>query len=293
MRGVRTGLAALALGLCATAPLAAKSKAGEEPPLGTAVDVTDPAMLAAIAEAERRGRLLWLYDQAAWHATDAMRADIDPSKVAGAAGYVVIPRDGDAMLDVVFVAERKEALLEFARYTVDVSKVVSGGPVDGDLPALSPLAERMFKARGPAIEAMVKEKYGLCSRSPANTVTLPPDENDVISFYLLTSTVHDDVYPLGGHYRADVDADNEVVSTRRYMKSCFDIQLPGTSGKMQDGKRPVATMVTYLLGDQPSEIHSFVAHYVPMQMLIITVSNEKTWRVGKDKIEQVELKKGS
>ncbi|MCP5396219.1 MAG: hypothetical protein H6918_05710 [Sphingomonadaceae bacterium] len=278
MRGITLALAALVLAMPAASPAFAKKDKAEAEKV---VEVTDPALLADIGTAETRGRLMWLYDQAAWHGTDAMMADLDPSKVEGARGYVVVPREGDAMLDVIFVAEREGALLEFARYTVDTSTVVSGGPVEGDLPALSPLAERLFKARGPALEAMGKAGYRLCSREPANTLALPPDEHGHIAFYLLTSTRETKTYPIGGHFRADIAEDGSVAGTTRYMNSCFD--LPTAQQINPNGDRGWAG-VSYLMGDTPSEIHVFASLLIPPGFMVITSRNDKLWLVEQGKI---------
>ena len=241
----------------------------------------DPALLAAVAEAETRGQMLHKYDQAAWHATDALFTSIRPEEVEDGRGYVVVPRESDAMLDTIFVVERDGALRQFARYTIDGSTVVGGGVLNGELPPLEPLAARMFAAREPAIAAMRAEEFGLCSRSNPNTLVLPPDERGNIAFYLLTSTNSNANFPMGGHYRADVSPEGNAVSTRRYMNTCFD--LPRDTPPGPDGQ-PGHAGVTYLLGETPSEIHVFVGYHMPNGFMVITTSNKKLWLVQDGKI---------
>lgn len=243
--------------------------------------LSDPVLVAAVAEAESRGQQLHKFDQAAWHATDALFARVKPDEIEGGRGYVVVPRENDPMLDTIFVVERDGELRQFARYTVDGSKVVSGGLLEGDLPRLDPVAARMFEAREPAIEAMRRAEFGLCSRSNPNTLVLPPDDQGNVAFYLLTSTTSNDIYPMGGHYRADVSPEGKAVSTRRYMKSCYD--LPRVTPPGPDGQ-PGHAGVTYLLGDAPSEIHVFVGYHMPNGFMVITTSNEKLWLVQDGKI---------
>ena len=44
----------------------------------------DPALVGEIEQAELRGKQMWLYDQAAWRATDALLADMDPATIENA-----------------------------------------------------------------------------------------------------------------------------------------------------------------------------------------------------------------
>ena len=155
------------------------------------IPVTDTALLAEVERAEARGRLLWLYDQAAWHATDALMADLDPSTIENPRGYVVVPGEREGILETVFIAERDGILHAVARYSVRGSEVAGGGPIEGTLPTLAPLAERLFRAREPALAAMSAQDYGLCSREPPNTLALPPDADGNVAFYLLTSDSRD------------------------------------------------------------------------------------------------------
>jgi hypothetical protein len=250
-----------------------------------AIPVTEPALLAELEQAELRGRQLWLYDQAAWHATDALMAAIDPATIENPRGYIVVPGASDGVLDAIFITEQAGELREFARYSVREREVIGGGPVEGDLPVLSPIAKRMFLAREPAVAVMGAEGYGLCSRSAPNTLTLPPNEEGNVSFYLLTSTLDDASYPIGGHYRADVAADGSVVSKRRYMNTCFD--LPTGPQKGPDGGEGRAG-VSYLFGDAPSEIHVFASFHFDNGFMVIAQSSRKLWLVKDGQITLVQ-----
>lgn len=235
---------------------------------------------AAVAHAEQRGQMMWLYDQAAWYATDALLGDVKPHRITNPRGYLVLPRPADAMLDAVFIVERNGELREFARYTVDGSKVVSGGVVSGELPALSQLAHKMFAARNAGIETMRKQNYRLCSRSMPNTLVLPPDGDGNIDVYLLTSTIDAGQYPMGGHFKASVDASGKVVGTRRFTNACLDLPT-GVGGGDEE---QLWTGVIYLLGDTPSEIHVFVARHLSGPLAVTTTSNTEQWLIKDGKI---------
>ncbi len=250
-----------------------------------AIAVTDPALRAEVERSEARGRLLWLFDQAAWHATDALLEDLDPAAIENPRGYVVIPGAEPGTLETLFVAERDGRLVAFARYVVRGSEVSGGGPVEGPLPALDPLAERLFRAREPALAAMAEQGFGLCSRESPNTLTLPPDADDAVAFYLLTATRATDSYPIGGHYRADVAADGSVTSTRRYMNTCFD--LPTAPQRGPDGQ-PAHAGVSYLLGDAPSEIHVFASFQFADGFMVIAQPSRKLWLVKDGEITLIQ-----
>jgi hypothetical protein len=249
-----------------------------------AIPVTDAALLADVERAEARGRMLWLYDQAAWHATDALVDDVDVATIENPRGYVVVPGAADGVLDTIFVVERDGRLQAFARYSVRQSTVIGGGPIEGALPPLEPLAERLYRAREPALAAMTEKGYGLCSREQPNTLALPPDGDDNVAFYLLTATRDTAAYPIGGHYRADVAADGRVVSTHRYMNTCFG--LPIAPQRAPDGSVGHAG-VSYLFGDAPSEIHVFASFQFPNGFMVIAQSSRKLWLVKDGQITLV------
>lgn len=275
MPRITAALMALAVaGVSAASPAAAQDE----------IVVTDPALLAEVAQSEARGRMLWLYDQAAWHATDALLEDLDPTSVANPRGYVVVPGEDDGTLQTLFVAEDEGKLKAFARYTIRGSEVIGGGPLERPLPALDPPAERLFRAREPALAAMGAQGYGLCSRESPNTLTLPPDADGNVAFYLLTSTRETDRYPIGGHYRADVSPDGTVASTHRYMNTCFD--LPTTPQQGPDGSVGHAG-VSYLFGEAPSEIHVFASFQFANGFMVIAQQSRKLWLVEDGQITLV------
>lgn len=278
---MRLQSAALALAAMATAAIVPMPVLAQARPGNEAIPVSDPQLEADIAFAERRGRDMYLYDQAAWHATDALVEEVDTAAIENPRGYIVVPRDGDAMLDTLFLQEVDGQLVSFARYTMDGSTVVSG---EADIAApvpLSPLAQRMAAVRGPAIGAMADAQYGLCSETPPNTLTLPPEADGSIAFYLLTSTVAEDTYPLGGHYRALVAPDGTVATTKRFMNSCFDLPLRAPNAPEGSVGRPG---IQFIHGDVPSEIHVFASFYFPDGLYVITSSNDMLWLVEQGRI---------
>ena len=248
------------------------------------------AEFAAAKAAETRGNLMFDYDQAAWHATDAFMDEVSKSgrdldrlaKEEGLAGYIVEPGETGALI-ATFFGRKGDALHAVARYTVKGSTVTGGGFVKaGDDPALSPLAQRMIAARDVAFDAGAQGDHGLCSRETPNTLALPPDENGVISAYILTATRTTGIYPAGGHFRFDVGPDGKLVGERRFMKGCFTVDY-----RQQDGKTPAGVFLTHLLDPQPTEIHVFVSRNIPIGLYVGTEANNAVWEVEKGHIKYV------
>lgn len=232
----------------------------------------------AAAKAEQRGLAMYAYDQAALHAADRFREDaekaggIEALREKGLRGYVVEPFL--AAFDTVFYGERDGKLFALARYTYAQGKIVGGGLLGDDEPdGLSPLATRMVAALGKAGEAMARPGHLLCSKDPPNSLVLLRDDGG-LSVYILTSTTDPKVYPAGGHYRFDFDAEGNMVHERRFMTGCFPIDL----GKVPEGTRPTL-LITHLLDPQPTEIHSFISQNVPLNLAVVTASNRYLWMV--------------
>lgn len=244
------------------------------------------AEVAAALQAEQRGAEMYAYDQAAWHATDRFQEDLrgkattmEALIAAGLKGYAVEPGQA-GRLQVTFYGERDGRRFAMARYEVDGNSFVQGGfvPADGER-GLSLLLSRIIDAREKAIAAMAKPGYELCTESPPNTIALPPQRDGSLPVYIMTSTVEANMYPAGGHFRFDFDADGKLIGQRRFMNSCFNLDY-----SPKNGVKPEVLFLTHLLDLQPTEIHSFVSRYLPLPLGIITVGNRAIWEVDKGRI---------
>ncbi len=246
--------------------------------------------LVAASAAEARGEAMFAYDRAAWHATDKFQEDlrrqgIDLAKLVaqGFKGYIVEPDEGGQLL-TSFYAQRDGRSFALARYQVTGGTVSGGGFVEPDGAAtLSLLALRMIDAREKAIQQMALPDHGLCSKSPPNTLVLPPQVDGSIPVYVLTSTATDGVYPAGGHYRFEYDADGNLSGERRFMNSCFQIEY-----RSKDGNTPKVLFLTHLLDPQPTEIHVFVQLNIPVSLGVMTVANRALWSVEAGKVRYVQ-----
>ena len=264
------GAAALALAAMAFAagPAAAQDAA------------IQPGDEAAEAIAERLGALLYTYDQVAWHGTDAFSADVQRSGIQTdwLRGFLVLPGEG-GKLWAVFYGELDGDLVEAARYQVEGSEVVGGGLLEGAARVpLSPVGRRMAALRQAAFGVMSSERLGLCARSNPNTIVLPPEADGSIAVYVMTPMTSNESYPLGGHYRFVFGADDQLVSHRRFLNSCFN--LPMAMPDAGEGNRPVGVFISHLLDPQPTEIHFFASRYVPMQLMVGTLDSGTMWTIS-------------
>ena len=237
----------------------------------------------AMRQAAARGRELYLYDQAAWHATDRFREEFDFENASFMRGYVVVPRD-DGRLDTVFYGEVDGRLVEVARYTVDGKRVEEGGLLpENARPPLSEIAMRMANARQTAAEEMRARKYALCANPPVNTLVLPPREDGSITVYILTQPTANDKYPMGGHYRFELGADGKVRDSRRFMNTCFDAAF-GQAAGAPAGSTLSSIVLSHLLDPQPTEIHVFASYYLPVTLMVATTENRLMWSVRQGSI---------
>lgn len=211
------------------------------------------AQLAAIG---RRGQLLYDYDQAAWHTTDALLAALPGAP--GVRGYIVEP--GPAGLRVTYYGSKGDTAVpifvaDYARGKVSNARIVP----ETERVGLGPMQMRMVQARTP----QGADKLKRCSAAPYNMVVLPPVTADApVEVYMLTPQAASRSYPFGGHHHLRVGTDGKIIADRQFAKSCLVMTPPpGAEGFMA---------VTHLLGPNPTEIHVFNSLASGTPVVVIT-----------------------
>ncbi len=219
-----------------------------------AATLAAPAFAQPITPAEQtqidwvtaRGRLLFELDRAAWVGTDDMMARIRDYRTAGMRGYFV-EREGTAFV-VTFFGGPADAPVAFYRGRVENRRVASRDVfAASERRALTPLQRRLVAAR----EMAGRLGYAPCGRTPFNTLVVPPDTPDgPIDLYLLTPQPSAGTFPLGGHFRATIEANGTVAANRGFTRSCLMMPRPdGAAG----------LFVSHLLDPVPTEIHVFTS----------------------------------
>lgn len=270
----RLWLRAAAAAALASAPAAFAANPGPPP----AAPVT-AAEQQAIRDAAARGALLYAYDQAAWHGTDAMMAKVsDPgTKIAG---WIV---DGPAEAPELIFFDKDRAdphavfIVSFRAGSIASSRMAGAGEAE-----LSSDRRRLVAARQAAMEAFARAKVGRCA-AVMNSVVLPPARpGDPALVYFLTPQPDANLIPFGGHYRVSVAGDGKVGEIRPFTNSCGSVPRgPDGNGK------PVALVITHLLDPVPTEIHVFSSYVAGMPIYVSTVKNGRLWKVDRDRIELV------
>lgn len=240
-----------------------------------------PAVQEKLDEALRRGRLIYAYDQATWHSTDELLKNVPQDKLPKAGGWVVEPQGPD-VLRVTYFRVDDGAYSAMFRADMKSAQVASShlyrAGEDVTLPASTLILAKTRMAASQVMQAKPR-----CTEGAFNTVVLPPRAPGATApVYLLSSMVTTGVYPFGGHYRLDVDADGQVRSERAFTKSCLNMDLsklpPGGGGPG----------VSHMLDPTPTEIHVFLALWTGKPLFVMTGQNS-VWLVDGTGIKPIAL----
>lgn len=204
-------------------------------------EVTPPTNeeLAAITE---RGRLLYEYDQAAWHASDAVQM-ANPKNVEG---QRYIARKENGKWTVVFGKLNEDHSRFAISYEADEQASLRQFAVRPEAPERQDQGFFLYAAR--AIDVVMKD-FGTASR-PYNFAVLPgPAEQ--LYVYLYPAQTKARVYPLGGDVRYLVSANGTKILEKRQMHKAIIETAP------RSGKKAVAGFHTHIFSDQPEDTDVF------------------------------------
>jgi hypothetical protein len=220
-----------------------------------------------LREAERIAAIGWeLYehDQAAWHGTDAMLADVRDPRAEGFQGWIT-ERTPDGV-QVLFLRADGANVSAAYRATFRDGAVRERGRVNQPL---SEAQARINRARELAISSQLPQQ---CAER-YNSVTLPrsepaPDGVDV-DVYLMPAQATANEAPFGGHFRFAVDTSAGIVrEVQRFTNGC--ITLPIERGS-------TALWISQVIGDAPTEVHVFESLTVGKPVFVSTRSGN--WSV--------------
>jgi hypothetical protein len=229
-----------------------------------------PLSDAQFAEITARGRMLEEYDQAAWHATDALVAT-NPDKQAAplyvakktATGWIVaFGRFNDARDKFLIVYEATEGA-DLQQFTVKHLE-----------PPQEDTGFFLFAAR--AIDMALKDFQR--EDRPYNTMVLPLDSGQMYVYVVPAQTVKD-IYPLGGDVRYLISSDgNTIVEKRPLHKTILERKMNGAPS----GSKTVGGFHTHVLSDvtEDTDVFFVLSERPPMPEYIGT--RKQIYVVGAD-----------
>jgi hypothetical protein len=192
--------------------------------------------LAAITE---RGRMLNEYDQAAWHASDAVQM-ANPKNVEGQR-YIAKKENGKWYVAFGKLNE------DHSKFAIHYEAEQQANPREFGVHEEPPerLDEGFFLFAARAIEVTMKD-FGRASR-PYNVAVLPAP-NDQLYVYLYPAQTNARVYPLGGDVRYLISSDGTNILEKRQMhKTVIE------TGPPPKGKKATGGYHTHVLSDVPED----------------------------------------
>ena len=221
--------------------------------------------LAAITE---RGKMLYEYDQAAWHATDAVQM-ANPKTVEGQR-YIAKKENGKwrvvfgklnedrSRFGITYEAEQQASPREFAVQKEPEEREDAG----------------FFLYAARAIELAMKD-FGRTGR-PYNIAALPGPA-DQMYVYLYPAQTKARVYPLGGDVRYLVSADGMKILEKRQMHKTIIESVPArTEVKVAVGYH------THVLSDLPEDTDVLLVLTRKLRVPEIVVAGEYMFTIDVD-----------
>ena len=238
-------VAAVLLALTATTAIATRAQQVVRP---TAEE------LAATTE---RGRILNEYDQAAWHATDAVQM-ANPKIVEGQR-YIAKKENGKWR--VVFGKLNQERTQFGITYEADQQANPKEFAIQKEPEERQEEGFFLYAAR--AIDVAMKD-FGAATR-PYNIAVLP-GADEQLYVYLYPAQTKTRVYPLGGDVRYLLSADGMKIVEKRQMHKTIIETAPSPKGKA------VAGYHTHVLSDVPEDTDVFhvLTQDPPVPEMVVT-----------------------
>ncbi|HEY0097752.1 MAG TPA: hypothetical protein VGB76_02260 [Pyrinomonadaceae bacterium] len=210
-----------------------------------------PAAPAELAEITERGRQLVEYDQAAWHATDAVVALSPPE--GSVARYIARKTAAGWVVGFGRFNEKRD------RFLVVYEATQGASPTEFKVRKHEPPQEAadfyLFAAK--AIEIALADFKG--ENRPYNVAVLPAKPEGLYVYLVPAQTKHG-IYPHGGDVRYLISADgSKLVSKRQMHKAIIEIDAPANTKEVAAGFHtavmddiPEDTDVFYVLARKPA-----------------------------------------
>lgn len=228
---------------------------------------TEPASKTELAEITERGQMLFNYDVAAWHSTDAV---MELSPPEGSFVRYIAQKNGSVWTVAYGKLNEKRD-----KFLIVYEAVQGANPKEFKVKKFDTPKEDtgffLFAVR--AIDAAIKD-FGSAAR-PYNVAVLPAKEKQLY-VYLVPAQTKVGVFPLGGDVRYLFSADGQkIIEKRQLHKSVIEFAVP-------EGMKPATGYHTAILDDVPEDTDVF--HVLARQPKIaeLVVTNKYVYRIAED-----------
>jgi hypothetical protein len=227
----------------------------------------DPVM----ANVTARGRALYEYDQAAWHATDAVQAMHPPDQSVGR--YLALKSDKGWTVVFGHLNDQRD------RFLIGYEATQGATLQEFTVKKLDPPKEdtTFYLAAAKAFDTALHDFQG--EKRPYNVAVLPAPSNQLF-VYVMPAQTKAGIYPLGGDVRYLITPDGgSIVDKRQLHKTILEI-APSSIPK---GATPAGGVHTHVLSDMPEDTDVFhVLTRQPSQPEFVGTPNKKLYEISVD-----------
>jgi hypothetical protein len=227
---------------------------------------------------EKLGHDMYVQDQAAWRATDALMALHPQAELLkeNVHGWIVEDRTDGELVRFIRTGDGGPE----AAYDISYSsgKPVVSAPQDGKL---TEAEKAQYAARGLAIKS-VTERCG----DNYNTVVLKDPVGPGWLAWALAATNNPNLIMAGGHHRLSVSADGtQVLQMDALSRSCAILE----KGSAPAGKTLAGLFTTQLVSNLPVETFVFISLGQDLPIFVGT-PDRSVWRIANGKISRIDTK---
>ena len=218
-----------------------------------------------------RGRALYEYDQAAWHATDAVQALHPPDQLVGR--YLALKSEKGWTVVFGHLNDLRD------RFLIGYEATQGASLQNFTVAKFDPPKEdtAFYLAAAKAFDTARHDFLG--EKRPYNISILPAASNQLF-VYVMPAQTKAEIYPLGGDVRYLIAADGgSIVEKRQLHKSILEI--PPSS--IPKGTTPAGGVHTHVLSDVPEDTDVFhVLTRQPPQPEFVGTPNKKMYEISVD-----------
>jgi hypothetical protein len=204
----------------------------------------DPEPDPAMAEITARGRMLFEYDQAAWHASDALQPANPPKESLGR--YIAKKTDAGWTVGFGHLNDTRDKFL--VAYEAAQGATLQDFTVSKLDPPREDTSFYLVAAR--AIDTALRDFQG--QKRLYNAAVLPAPSNQLY-VYIVPAQTQNGIYPLGGDARYLISPDGStIVEKRQLHKSIIE-----NRGDIPKGTTSAGGVHTHVLSNVPEDTDVF------------------------------------